>query len=51
MFPEKYSEYQTDLGTTVLYHMKKEISLSLALNKKSLSLRHTYITLGAISNW
>ena len=36
MFPEKYSEYQTDLGTTALYHMKKEISLSLALNKNSL---------------
>ena len=36
MFPEKYSEYQTDLGTTALYHMKKEISLSLALSHSNL---------------
>ena len=41
MIPEKYSDHQTGLGTTVLYHMKKQISLSLALNHNNLS--ETYI--------
>ena len=41
MIPEKYSDHQTGLGTAVLYHMKKQISLSLALNHNNLS--ETYI--------
>ena len=41
MIPEKYSDHQAGLGTTVLYHMKNQISLSLALNHNNLS--ETYI--------
>ena len=36
MIPEKYSDHQIGLGTTVLYHMKTQISLSLALNHNKL---------------
>ena len=36
MIPEKYSDHQIGLGTTVLYHMEKQISFSLALNHNNL---------------